>query len=134
MSDNLTEGPMESQGFVEIPLERAQAFGKLVGEARAWRGSLIPSTSTGLWGPTRNLLEAISAFDRAPCDHPRSWRVYRAVSANADEVCGYCGMTVVGGLTPLQQPDESVPGSPGSDPPGSSSPPESSSSSPSSDP
>jgi hypothetical protein len=129
VSDNVTEGIPESERFVEIPLERAQAFGRLISEARGWRGSLIPSTSTGLWGPTRNLLEAITAFDRAPCDHPRSWRVYRVVAADAEEVCGYCGMTVVPGLIERSDPDPISSGPVVSDPT-SSSPPESSSPAP----
>jgi hypothetical protein len=98
--------------FVEIPLGRAQAFGGLISAARSWRGSLVPSTSTALWGPTKNLLEAIAALDPKPCDHPRSWRVFRAKSANADEVCGYCGTIVVGGLTESPDPGVVSPTSP----------------------
>ena len=132
MSDNLTEGPTEHVAMVEIPLERARQFRDLVGAARAWRGGLIPSTSTSTLLPTRNLLEALAALDRAPCDHPRSWRIYRSQSAGADEVCGFCGTTVVGGLTEIPVPLDRplLPVDHGSDDPGTSSPPGSSSSAP----
>jgi hypothetical protein len=132
MSDNLTEGPMEHVAMIEIPLERARQFRDLIAAVRHWRGGLIPSTSTGAWGPTKDLLEAITVFDRAPCDHPRSWRIYRDASASADEVCGFCGTTVVGGLTARPVPPNRplLPVEPESDGPATSSPPESSSSAP----
>jgi len=123
----------DGERFIEIPLSRAQMFGELISAARGWRGGLIPSTSTGLWGPTRNLLSAIAAFDRPPCDHPRSWRVYRVLASDADEVCGYCGSSVVTGLTERPEPsDATASAAPGpvSDDPATSSPPESSSPSP----
>lgn len=123
---------MEHVAMIEIPLERAQQFRDLMVAARAWRGGLIPNTSTSTLTPTRNLLEAISAFDAGPCDHPRSWRVFRSQSADADEVCGFCGTTVVGGLTakpiPVNRPLLSV--EPESDAPATSSPPLPSSSAP----
>jgi hypothetical protein len=85
--------------FTEIPVERARLLRDLLSAAQTWRGSLIPSTSTGVWMPTRNLLAAIAALDPVPCDHPRSWRVFRISSLNADEGCGYCGTTLVAGIT-----------------------------------
>jgi hypothetical protein len=120
MSDNLTEGPMESEGFVEIPLRQAQAFGALLTAVRTWRAGLVPKTSTGVWEPTRNLLAAIATFDHPPCDHPRSWRVYRVVASDADEVCGYCGTTTSAGLRELQDPEPVSPGPVVSDPTSSS--------------
>lgn len=132
VSDNLTEGPMEHVAMIEIPLDRARQFRDLVSAVRAWRGGLIPNTSTSTLTPTQNLLEAITVFDQAPCDHPRSWRIYRDASADADEVCGYCGTTVVGGLTAIPAPIDRplLPVDPGSDDPGTSSLPGSSSSAP----
>lgn len=131
MSDNLTEGPMEHVAMIEIPLDRARQFRDLISAVRAWRGGLIPSTSTSTLTPTKNLLEAIAVFDQAPCDHPRSWRVFRSRSADADEVCGYCGTTVVGGLTAIPDPiDRPLLPIPESGDPGTSSLPGSSSSAP----
>ena len=132
MSDNLTEGPMESIAMVEIPLDRARQFRDLMLSARAWRGGLVPNTSTSTLVPTRMLLEAIAALDQEPCEHPRSWRIFRASVADADEVCGYCGTTVVGGLTAMPDPPNRplLPVVPESDAPATSSPPGSSSSAP----
>jgi hypothetical protein len=131
MSDNLTEGPTEHIAMIEIPLERARQFQDLIAAARAWRGGLVPKTSTGSWTTTRNLLEAIAVFDQPACDHPRSWRAFRVSSVDADEVCGYCGTTVVGGLTAIPAPiDRPLLPDPGLDAPATSSPPESSSSAP----
>jgi hypothetical protein len=100
---------MEHVAMIEIPLDRARQFRDLVSAVRAWRGGLIPNTSTSTLTPTQNLLEAITVFDQAPCDHPRSWRIYRDASADADEVCGYCGTTVVGGLTAIPAPIDRPP-------------------------
>jgi hypothetical protein len=91
--------------MVEIPLDRAQAFGALLAAAMEWRDGLIPKTSTGTAPSTVKLLHALTAFDRPPCDHPRSWRVYRSQAQDADEVCARCGTAVVAGLTP-RWPDD----------------------------
>jgi hypothetical protein len=127
---------MEHIAMVEIPLDRARQFRDLMLAARAWRGGLIPNTSTSTLVPARLLLEAIAALDQEPCEHPRSWRIFRARLADADEVCGYCGTTLVGGLTEIPVPIDRplLPVDRGSDDPGTSSPPGSSSSSPSSGP
>lgn len=54
-----------------------ERWARLLVAARAWRGSLIPKTSTGVAGPTAALVEAIEAFD-APCSHPRlGWVFHR---------------------------------------------------------
>lgn len=121
---------MVNEAFVEIPLERARQFRDLLTAARSWRGALIPATSTATLTPTKGLLEAISVFDQPPCDHPRSWRVFRSQLADADEVCGHCGASIVPGLTALAEPESHDAGFVGpvlvdpatSSPPGSSSP------------
>jgi len=63
---------------------------RLLAAARVWRASVIPSTSTGIYGPTRGLIEAVEAFDEE-CSHPRAQRVF---SANQPDVCGKCGTTL----------------------------------------
>ena len=63
--------------------------------ARNWRSNLIEKTSTCTYPAALKLLEAISVFDRQPCDHPRSWRVFSSQLADADELCGYCGKSLV---------------------------------------
>jgi hypothetical protein len=129
VSDNLTEGPAEHTAFVDIPLEVAQQFRDLLAAARAWRGGLIPNTSTATLTPTRGLLEALSVFDRPACDHPRPWRVYKGTAYDADEYCGYCGTVLVPGIT-ARVPSVVDIISPALADPETSSPPESSSSAP----
>jgi hypothetical protein len=48
---------------IEMPLDRAQRFGRLLAAARVWRSNLIPNTSTTTAPAMRSLLEALSAFD-----------------------------------------------------------------------
>lgn len=90
--------------MVEMPVERARQFRDLVDAVRRWRGALIPNTSTATLGPTRKLLETIAVFDTQPCEHPRGWRVFSSRSQDADEVCAYCGTTLIAGLTALPLP------------------------------
>jgi hypothetical protein len=64
----------------------------LLRAARAWRKGLIPSTSTGMAGPTAALVRAIEAIDH--CDHPRDQRVFvpgRTEGIPPGELCGKCG-------------------------------------------
>ena len=63
----------------------------LLTAARAWRATLIPKTSNGVYGPTMSLLRAIEEFDPKPCEHPRSYRVFFPISAGGGQTCGYCG-------------------------------------------
>lgn len=65
----------------------------LLAAARVWKASLIPRTSTGVAGPTNNLIEAIAAFDQA-CVHPRALRAYMT---DGREQCGGCGEWITGG-------------------------------------
>jgi len=60
---------------------------QLLAAGRAWRGSLIPRTSTAVANTTNLLLEAIAAFD-PPCDHPRATRIFHL---NGRTECGACG-------------------------------------------
>jgi len=79
-----------TEPMIEIPVVRAQLFGKLLAAGRVWRASLIPGTSSGLQGPTARLIEALEAFDE--CDHPRGFRVYRQQGDVQLEECGKCGL------------------------------------------
>lgn len=36
---------------------------RLLAASRTWRATLIPNTSSGIYGPTQELLRAIEAFD-----------------------------------------------------------------------
>lgn len=78
----------------------------LLREARVWRGDLVPGTSTGLFTSTSHLLAAIAAFDRQPCQHPRSWRIYRPPIKESPETCGFCGTVLA---TPTSAPGLSSP-------------------------
>jgi hypothetical protein len=68
---------------------------RLLAAARVWQASLIPKTSTSVFGPTRLLIEAIEAFEKKPCDHPRAQRVFHSSeyieTGVARESCGKCG-------------------------------------------
>jgi hypothetical protein len=66
----------------------------LLEAARAWRGTLIRGTSTGLQLPTRTLVEAVAAFDPDPCTHERFGRVFFADSPRQE--CSDCGMILSG--------------------------------------
>lgn len=78
-----------------MTIDEEVALAKLIDAARQWRSMLIPKTSTATWSATRHLLTVIAAFDRQPCTHPRSWRIYRPyrddVLSPPAEGCGYCG-------------------------------------------
>ena len=79
----------------------------LLTAARQWRTEgLIPKTSTASWPSVEKLLAAIAAFDPEPCDHPKSWRVFFSQSADADQICGYCGAILVSGLTIPHLPED----------------------------
>lgn len=116
--------------MIEIPLERAQAFRNLLSAAQRWRSERVGNTANVPWPAAKELLAAVAALDPEPCDHPRSWRIYRVASANADEVCARCATVIVAGLTPLPIPSDDPPPGPVLDDPPTSSPPESSPSSP----
>ena len=72
--------------------EKMAKLGELLDASRNLRASVIPATSTASQPAMRRFLETVAAFDPAPCDHPRSWRVYFPPIGESPEVCGYCGV------------------------------------------
>jgi hypothetical protein len=76
-----------------------EAYDKLLDAARAWRSARIGNTSTCTWPAAQGLIEAVAAFDRPPCDHPRSWWVFSSRSGDADVLCARCASTVVAGFS-----------------------------------
>ena len=79
----------------------------LLDHARNWRASILPGTSTAGLRQSLDLLSAIAALDKPPCEHPRSWRIFKPESAGGGEICGYCGSS----MTPDQDPG-SLPSAP----------------------
>ena len=73
-------------------------FQELLAASRAWRGALIPNTSTATSPATSDLLAAVARFDQV-CQHPREWRVFHprtgvpiaGRTSSESETCGFCG-------------------------------------------